>query len=269
MRLNLKIAICLGIFFVLGIISVLRGSDFYFRPRLILLEVIGDDRGTLSINSTRHYDSPNPGEVRGYINAVRNERFSIRVRNNSGKWLGIVLSVDGRNVVSGKRSGLGNNEAMYVLPPMSDGVWKGWRTGMSTVNRFYFTDEENSYAGSWGDYSEMGTIAVAAFSARRPVDEPRFLTMDGNERKKDVGKSGSAPSSDRSVISPRMAESQAGTGYGESHYSPTREVDFEPESFPAEKIVVKYGWGSDYPHPHPVFPMEKPEFAPPPPNYLD
>jgi hypothetical protein len=35
---------------------------------------------------------------------------------------------------------------------------------------------------------------------------------------------------------------QAGTGFGETTYSPARQVQFEPENVVAEKIIMKYEW---------------------------
>ena len=38
---------------------------------------------------------------------------------------------------------------------------------------------------------------------------------------------------------------EAGTGFGETTYSPARVVRFDPEHVPAEKIVLKYEWRSE------------------------
>ena len=38
---------------------------------------------------------------------------------------------------------------------------------------------------------------------------------------------------------------QAGTGFGETTYSPARVIHFEPEDVLAEKIVLKYEWRSE------------------------
>ncbi len=40
-------------------------------------------------------------------------------------------------------------------------------------------------------------------------------------------------------------EEQAGTGFGETTYSPAQMVQFRPEHTVAEKIVLKYEWRSE------------------------
>ena len=95
---------------------------------------------------------------REYIEAVKGARYSLRIRNNSARRVGLVIAVDGRNIISGKRSELGRRERMYILDPYASASYDGWRTGDDRVNRFYFTDAGDSYAGAWGDYSAMGVV---------------------------------------------------------------------------------------------------------------
>ena len=100
---------------------------------------------------------------------IRDSNYSVQIRNRSNERIGVVIAVDGRNVISGDRSNLSPNERMYVLGPYQQESYEGWRTGKNRVNRFYFTDEGDSYAGAWDDYSAMGVIAVAAFRENAPV----------------------------------------------------------------------------------------------------
>jgi hypothetical protein len=53
---------------------------------------------------------------------------------------------------------------------------------------------------------------------------------------------GESSSSDRS--GPKKHE-QAGTGFGETTYSPAYRVHFDPEHALTEKIVLKYEWRSE------------------------
>ena len=43
----------------------------------------------------------------------------------------------------------------------------------------------------------------------------------------------------------RKKSDEAGTGFGETTYSPARRVHFEPEPTHAEKFVLKYEWRSE------------------------
>ncbi len=107
---------------------------------------------------------------RGYLEAKEGRGYEIRVRNKSDQRIGVVISVDGRNIISGASSDLDNDERMYVLGPYETGTYRGWRTGRNRVNRFYFTDAPDSFAGRWGDYSDMGIVAVAAYVDRYEED---------------------------------------------------------------------------------------------------
>ena len=158
---------------------------------------------------------------RAYTEAFSGANYAIRVRNNSRYRIGVVIAVDGRNIISGERSELRPHERMYVLDPYEENVYRGWRTGRDQVNRFYFTDEGASYAAAWDDYSALGVIAVAAFRELRSFD-----IINKEKLRK------SAPSS----------ESAPGTGFGEEEHSPSRRVDFTPEHDPFARYLIKYEW---------------------------
>lgn len=205
-----------------------RSVEFIDRPidrvinDLISVEIVGDNRGTL----------PRTGGWRNsttYVEAQRGERFSIRVRNNSGGRIALAISVDGRNIISGEKSFNRPGESMYVLNPWQSGDFDGWRSSYSQVQRFYFTDESDSYSGRMGDYSQMGWIKVAAFRERQYYPQPRYLEKSG------------APSPQASK---RMdsASAEAGTGYGEGSHSPVSTTDFSPENFAAQLESIKYEW---------------------------
>lgn len=165
----------------------------------------------------REYPVDRRGDVyRAYVEARENAEYGIRIRNRTGERLGVVVAVDGRNIISGDRSDLRANERLYVLGPYEENVYRGWRTGRDRVNRFYFTDAGASYAAAWGDYSAMGVIAVAAFR-ERPVY--RHDERPGIQRK-----------------------SEPGTGFGRDEYSPSRRVHFEPERRPFYRAFLKYEW---------------------------
>jgi hypothetical protein len=185
----------------------------------VTLSVVGDNQGQLPefpLNTDAlHY--------RAYIQATQNDRYRLRVVNNSNQRVGLVIAVDGRNIVSGQQSWLANGERMYVLNPHDSGDYEGWRTGTNQTNRFYFTEAVNSYAAAWGDNSAMGVIAMAVYAER-----PRPVILN----KEDAVSSRSAPAPAPAV----------GTGFGESTYSPSTNVSFEPNAEPLEKLVLKYEW---------------------------
>lgn len=202
-------------------------ADNYLRssPYLpVTLSVQGDNEGSL-----REFPlSDNSLHYRAYIQAMPNERYRLRVVNNSDQRVGLVIAVDGRNIISGQKSWLSNNERMYILNPHDSADYEGWRTGTRQTNRFYFTEANNSYAAAWGDTSSIGVIAMAVYAERI---RPGIYYNNGKLRM------GSAAESHAPA-----ADSTPGTGFGETTYSPSIAVDFEPNPDPMEKIVLKYEW---------------------------
>ncbi|MFO1350568.1 MAG: hypothetical protein U1F68_07795 [Gammaproteobacteria bacterium] len=164
---------------------------------------------------------------RAYLEARENDEYGVRIYNRSRYRIGVVVAVDGRNIISGERSELQPSERMYILGPHESALYNGWRTGKNQVNRFYFTEAGDSYSAAWGDYSAMGVIAVAAFKERVPVYEPR-------------------PDQDLSRRSDKRAapgaRAEPGTGFGEEEYSPSRQVEFLAEDRAFARYFLKYEW---------------------------
>ena len=203
------------------------------------VEVVSDARGTLPL-----YGAGSRGDAethRHYLEARDGERYGIRIRNNTGGRIAVVVAVDGRNIISGTKSNLRGEERMYVLRPHESATYEGWRTARDTVNRFYFTDPGDSYAAAFGDRSAMGVIAVAVY---REAETPRAAIRGGaapdfrprEEKRADIP---GAPS--RSLAPEKGAES-AGTGFGEETESRSIQVAFRPERRAAERHFLKYEW---------------------------
>jgi hypothetical protein len=172
---------------------------------------------------------------KAYAEAVKGKNYSILVCNRLNRRIGIVVAVDGRNIISGKKSWLRNSERMYILEPYESGEFSGWRTGSDRINRFYFTTAADSYAASFRDESAMGVIAVAVYPEVRRYDPPWYDSSQELSREKSARPA--APAA-------RAEGKSAGTGYGREEYSPSTIVAFEPESQPVEKIFLKYEWRS-------------------------
>lgn len=181
-----------------------------------------------------------------YVEAERGAEYQIRVRNLTGERIAVIVAVDGRNIISGERSYLvRSNERMYVLQAYESRVYTGWRSSRTHVNRFYFTDAGDSYAAAWGDMADTGVIALAAFRERRAPSPPPDLITDAGRQPRAALKSPGPAASRAGVaaeLKARERDSRAGTGYGESTYSPSRTVEFDAENYPAEKVFIKYEW---------------------------
>ncbi|MCW5203593.1 hypothetical protein VU10_03760 [Desulfobulbus sp. US1] len=211
------------VFFLLAGLVLLLGSTAVAGD--ISVEVVADQGYVFPAYPV----SASPGNYRAYVQAKHNARYGLRIRNHTDRRVGLVVAVDGRNIISGKKSYLRNTERMYVLEPYGVAVYRGWRTGRDEVHRFYFTESSDSYAEAWGDQSAMGVIAVVAFAEkrqqiRRPSPQPRVY---------------SAPSRARESSA---ADSAPGTGYGEGEHSSSVRVEFRPEPYALEKHFYKYEW---------------------------
>ena len=185
---------------------------------------------------------------RAYVEAEKGEQYGIRIRNNTGRRIGVVVAVDGRNIISGKKSHLRNKERMYILGPYESETYDGWRTARDTVNRFYFTTPEDSYAGGFRDFSAMGVVAVAVY---REKDAPLPRTYYNREKEgtgREDGRASRAPGPGvpdegaAGKLAPERSGEAAGTGFGKEKYSPSIRVQFTPERRVAERHFLKYEW---------------------------
>ena len=113
------------------------------------------------------------GSGRYYVEARQGCRYSVALANRTGGRVGVVLTVDGLNAISGQRDeGRGR---MYVLDPWQRTTVQGWRTSLQEVRQFTFVDERTSYAARAGKANEkMGWIEIAAYRERQAfVSGPR------------------------------------------------------------------------------------------------
>src|SRR5688572_10083461 len=76
------------------------------------------------------------GAMRSYLEAERGARYEVRVRNTGGERLGLVIAVDGRNIINGKKSDLARGEPMYVLGGWDTQSYAGWRANLDAINEF-------------------------------------------------------------------------------------------------------------------------------------
>lgn len=173
---------------------------------------------------------PASGLNRAYAEAVKGAGYRIVVRNTTSRRVGLVIAVDGRNIVSGAKSWLRNDERMYILEPHGTQEHAGWRTGQDRINRFFFTTADDSYAGRFDDTSAMGVVAVAVYPEVQRPPCPLPATA------------GAAQNLARKESRDKVSEAAAGTGYGREEYSPSRVVAFEPEAAALEKTYIKYEW---------------------------
>jgi hypothetical protein len=175
--------------------------------------------------------------LKKFLEARRGENYGIVIRNRTPERIGVVIAVDGRNIISGKTSDLKNREDMYIVNSHEHGKYDGWRTASDKVHKFYFTDMADSYAmRTFSDSTAMGVIAVAVY---REKERPKLLS-----EQKRLDHAPMAPATGISAKSKAGAarDESAGTGFGDEQYSPVIKVAFEPDPTPFQKTLVKYEW---------------------------
>ncbi len=206
-------------------------------PEEVNVEVVSDRGNILQAIPHQDFRQSSTRIIKKYLEAKKGENYGIVITNSTPERVGVVIGVDGRNIITGKRSELGNNESMYIVNAYESVRCDGWRTGNDQVHRFYFTDEPDSYSvKTFGDSSAMGVIAVAVYR-EKPL--PRQLL----EQKREGSAAPAAPSSKNAQSVDRfLAGESAGTGFGEARYSPVITVQFRPERDPVQKTLVKYEW---------------------------
>ncbi len=210
-------------------------------PAGITLEIVSDAGQVL-----RQFDVTQASERdtrRAYLEATKGQRYSIRVRNYTGGRVGVVLAVDGRNIISGKKSHLRRSEPMYILNPYQSASYDGWRTSDTQVHRFFFTDSGESYAGAFGDHSAMGVIAVAAYAEKTPRRQSEnYLKEQRREGADSAGPAPEAAGKSSRAAPANEADSRPGTGFGEGQTSHVVRVHFKPQRRPFAKRFLKYEW---------------------------
>ncbi len=193
-----------------------------------------------------------------YIEGRIGERYNIRVTNNSGERVEAVVTVDGRDVVSGEMGDY-RSQRGYVLEPYGSVVIEGYRQSLDYVAAFRFADIHASYSSLRGTPQNVGVIGVAVFNEagrRRAQRRARPLTQRDSYSPYGAagGAAGRAPapaaeSADAAVgyggattsarprrpaksksksaaWAPAPRPNRLGTEYGETTYSSVRETTF-------------------------------------------
>jgi hypothetical protein len=197
------------------------------------------------------YRAPD-GSDRWYLEARPGSRYAITLANRTRERLGVVVTVDGLNAISGQPD-IGTGR-MYVLGPWDQTTVRGWRTSLSEVRRFTFVDERDSYATRSGKAnSKMGWIQVAVYRERRhevqwppslPLTEPPPPMAKASPQQERPSDQAAGPRSRADGYAPERPRSFPGTGWGPRADDPVVLVNFDPEPSPSERVTLRYEYGS-------------------------
>lgn len=245
------------------------------------------------------------GEAR-FIEATEGRAYALRLTNHHAHRVEAVVTVDGRDVVSGE---LGDyrKQRGYVIGAGQSVVIEGFRQSLDAVAAFRFSPVFASYSARRGTPQHVGVIGVAVFAERvpkpkkrRPVTVTPYPYYDP-----DTGtyvESDPFPDAPSSADAERAGEGDAfapapvpanrvGTAYGESRTSFVTQTKFKrkrkrrPDGLLTfhydsreglrERGVLPSHWRPEpyvdpyvEPHVQPLEPIPFPHqgFAPPPPH---
>ncbi len=203
---------------------------------------------------------------RSYVEGSFGDDYAIRVFNHTGQRVEAVVTVDGRDVISGSVGNYKQGRG-YVISPYDSVLIDGFRTNWSNVAAFRFTDIGDSYAARMGDASNVGVIGVAIFKEKqyrpRPLPPQRIPEpyYDRRERAKrsqrlgtGYGQATPAPASPKSssrgygggtyeaeAADRDYASQGLGTEYGRQTYSPSSRTTFTRSARrPSAILAVRY-----------------------------
>lgn len=223
------------------------------------VEVISDTDG-LKVESRKN--------GKPFIKVREGECYVIRVYNPLPVRVGVNLSVDGLNTISGQPSGISDG-SKWVIPAYSWITISGWQVNQSESRRFYFTNKGGSYAAWRGEVlgkdlaRNCGVIGAAFFWSRRELDqyyESQPIVMNTSpspfwNRGFSKNKADGSALGKRVPLAPEQAgaelyesepmakhDERAGTGMGERQAHPTTLVAFDYDSgmYKASQAVVLY-----------------------------
>jgi hypothetical protein len=208
-------------------------SSSRWRPPVARgVDVTIEDAFGRSLRTVRHQ-----GKL--FVAGEQGQRYTIRLHNPSAERLEVVVSVDGRDVVSGSPADFARNRG-YVVEPFGLVRIDGFRTSLQSVAAFRFSSVEDSYSARRGTAGNVGVIGVAVFHeqqrqplaraetarSRRPATEPP--PSPKASAKPTDPRADSAPSSasrGSSGFTPAPTR-ELGTAFGEQRSSVVVEVPF-------------------------------------------
>jgi hypothetical protein len=172
-----------------------------------------------------------------FVAGEHGERYEIVVTNNTAGRVEVVVSVDGRDAVSGQPGDF-TSQRGYVLEPFGTVVIDGFRTSLEQVAAFRFSSVEDSFAGRLGTPQNAGVIGVAVFKeqshhrmAHGRVALPETQAAEpgrsgGSSSKPNTSKSKDEKAPSAARRSHAESTNELGTEFGEQRFSAVREVSF-------------------------------------------
>jgi hypothetical protein len=189
-----------------------------------------------------------------YVEALKNQEYSIRLTNPLNTRVAVALAVDGLNSIDA-RVGDAMTAKKWVLGPYETITIDGWQVNQQQARKFFFTTEAKSY-GQWlGKTQNLGIIS-AVFYRERPQwkgdqeinrsvpreDSSERRSSSRDARQEAPQNSAGAASEPAPSVAPSQKKSDdyAATGIGRRSQHEVQWVNMELESTPAATLNLRY-----------------------------
>jgi hypothetical protein len=141
-------------------------ANYRGGARPIPIRVYSPHRG-INISLVDQYNRVLPGVRAGGKTLVvgqHGHRYTIRIQNTTGGRYELVVSVDGLDVIDGRKADL--RKRGYIIEPYGTLNIDGFRRSQTHVAAFRFGRVSNSYAARTSGARNVGVIGVAVFAER-------------------------------------------------------------------------------------------------------
>ena len=175
-----------------------------------------------------------------YIEAQKNNEYSIRLSNRSPRRLAVALAIDGLNSIDARTSDA-RSASKWVLGPWQSITIDGWQVSADNARRFVFTTEAESY-GEWlGRTDNLGVIEAVVFRERAPRGFYGYpAEEDSTARRREPSAPGPSTKSEAGEASGAAADGLAATGIGRKVDHRVRRVSLDLEPEPAARLRIRY-----------------------------
>ncbi len=116
-----------------------------------------------------------------YVVGAEGERYRLRIHNRTARRVEVVTSVDGLDVIDGRRASL--DKRGYLVEPFGTLTIDGFRRNDSEVAAFRFGAVSDSYAARTGDDRNVGVIGFAFFDERGAVSRDDDRSDEAERRR--------------------------------------------------------------------------------------
>jgi hypothetical protein len=196
------------------------------------------------------------------LQVTEGTEYSLVINNPLPVRVAVAVTIDGLNVIDGKRTSADKAEK-WMIDANSSLTLRGWQTDRSSLRRFIFTDQAASYAQWKGtrdkkEYTRnLGVIGVAYFwnnaelqaALHPPVP---FVYRDDQRASSQEPLCSSAPNSPPRCDEPK--KEKAGTGMGHRETNDVVDVEFHYDSGmyrAANVLAIYYEFATNPPRPQP------------------